>query len=207
METYTVIDEYRVAIGGHKADKDMAWDGVPVYAIVSLNAGFIEGKLFWEDVVEYRKRIVKKVCCNGEEEEEEEDMNGIKMVPRLNIPIDDYDDENDPFTCIGDHFDRIVEFIDKYQSYNDSVVLFECYAGVSRSPTACCAYIMKDFRLTVDEALCSIMAERDVNPNPWFLKQLDNWEKELKRRFAEKKIDEIQGCVVNDVGNIDAVHL
>jgi len=179
-KAYNVIKEYRVAVGGHRALKKMAWAGIAIYAIVQLNAADLEpGSGPVEDEVEYMRRIIS--------DEGDGENDDVRMVPRLRIDIDDDDEEDDPRTHIGEHFDRIFEFVSRHQPYSDAVVLFQCWAGVSRSATACCAYLMRDFRLTVDRALLPILRERSVDPNPWFRRQLQTWEGELLKRFAERK--------------------
>ena len=48
-----------------------------------------------------------------------------------------------------------------------------CMAGVSRSATLVIAYIMKKYKMSLDEAKKLVEAKRPfINPNPGFIKQL-----------------------------------
>jgi len=59
-------------------------------------------------------------------------------------------------------------------------VLVHCSAAISRSPTVIAGYLMKRRRITLRESLTVLVdASSVVSPNPGFLRQLCEMEKEL----------------------------
>jgi len=173
QSSYNIIEGYGIAVGDYRAVTNMKKNGVKLAAIVNLYAEWLEVSPF-EDEVEY------KIC---DEEEEGE----TSKIPRLNIDIEDCDDEDDEKTHIGKYFPRIVAFVEKNQPHPHQLVLFQCAAGVSRSVAAACAYLMKSFRLDFDGALNLIRNVRNVGPNPWFQTQLLRWDNELTKMSIERK--------------------
>ncbi|KAJ2981664.1 hypothetical protein NQ176_g1884 [Zarea fungicola] len=73
------------------------------------------------------------------------------------------------------YFADVCDFIEKCRS-SGSVVLVHCQAGASRSATAVVAYIMRKYRLSVNDALARVKESRKVNPNKSFMAQLGIWE-------------------------------
>ncbi|RAL02510.1 dual specificity protein phosphatase family protein [Aspergillus ibericus CBS 121593] len=55
-------------------------------------------------------------------------------------------------------------------------VLVHCDLGRSRSPTIIIAYLMRKFRIGVDEALRFVQAKQKIKPKEGFLRQLKVWE-------------------------------
>ncbi|XP_042242891.1 dual specificity protein phosphatase MPK-4-like isoform X2 [Homarus americanus] len=69
------------------------------------------------------------------------------------------------------HFEEAVAFIDDGQKKGN--VLVHCYFGVSRSATLVTCYLMKKYKMSVDEALQRVKSRRRcVGPNSGFLGQL-----------------------------------
>lgn len=86
----------------------------------------------------------------------------------LRIDIDDVEDEN-----IMQYFDQTNKFISEAIS-SGGIVFVHCMAGVSRSTTAVCAYLMKQNFWSASEALEFVKSKRSVaNPNESFYKQLE----------------------------------
>ncbi len=71
------------------------------------------------------------------------------------------------------HFDHCFELIDKEINENNGKVLVHCYAGISRSATIVCGYVMKKYKLIANEAIIRVKTKRSkTNPNKGFVKQL-----------------------------------
>jgi len=79
-----------------------------------------------------------------------------------------------PSEKISKHFETAHEFIDQ------GVTVVHCYAGMSRSPSIVISYLMKKYKMTLEEALSHCKSRRPiVNPNIGFIKQLKNYEENL----------------------------
>ncbi|XP_078664265.1 uncharacterized protein LOC144907274 [Branchiostoma floridae x Branchiostoma belcheri] len=104
----------------------------------------------------------------------------------LRIPVNDNYAER-----IFPWFDKIIEFIDMVRESNGCVVV-HCMAGVSRSATACIAFVMKHLNLSSDDAYRYVKDKRpSISPNFNFLGQLLEFEKLLtERRTASAVIDQ-----------------
>lgn len=78
-------------------------------------------------------------------------------------------------------------------------VLVHCAAGISRSATIVCAYLMQKCRLSVEEAINWIKTKRPISPNNGFVRQLELfYEMGYKlnannREFRNYLIDKILG--------------
>jgi protein-tyrosine phosphatase len=76
-------------------------------------------------------------------------------------------------------FKFICDFL-KESSERNERVLVHCQAGISRSATACLAYLMKEKNMSLDSSFCELRKRRDiVSPNFAFLGQLKCWEREI----------------------------
>lgn len=85
----------------------------------------------------------------------------------MQINVDDIEDEN-----IIKFFPQILEFIDRAVQQGTSI-LVHCMAGVSRSSTAVCAYLMHVRVWTAEQALEYVRERRSVvRPNTSFMEQL-----------------------------------
>merc|ERR1712110_101763 len=79
--------------------------------------------------------------------------------------------------CIGLVLSEICDFIS--EGIAKGGVLVHCGAGVSRSATAVCAFLMRERSMTAAEALDHVRKSRPcANPNPGFATQLLMWQKE-----------------------------
>jgi atypical dual specificity phosphatase len=89
------------------------------------------------------------------------------------------------YSPIAKVIDAAFEIIDEAVSEKEvgageGKILIHCSAAVSRSPTIMAAYLMARHKLTLKEALGHIVFARPiVSPNPGFLRQLRELEKEL----------------------------
>lgn len=94
-----------------------------------------------------------------------------KFITNLKLDILDYEDEN-----ILDEFKTTHAFIDDAVKQGGTV-LIHCQAGISRSSTTLCAYLMKSQGISRDEAFRLIKDKRPiVRPNPGFWDQLKVYE-------------------------------
>jgi len=74
-------------------------------------------------------------------------------------------------------FDDICRFLK--QNENERV-LVHCQAGISRSATACLAYLMKEKNMSLDSSFVELKNRREIIcPNFSFLGQLKSWEREI----------------------------
>jgi hypothetical protein len=74
-------------------------------------------------------------------------------------------------------FNEICGFLKQHENER---VLVHCQAGISRSATACLAYLMKEKNMTLDSSFVELKKRRDiVCPNFSFLGQLKCWEQEI----------------------------
>lgn len=94
------------------------------------------------------------------------------FITNLKLDILDYPEEN-----IIDEFKITHEFIDAAVKKGGKV-LIHCQAGISRSSTVLCAYLMRSQGLTRDKAFKMIKSVRKhVRPNDGFWDQLEVYEK------------------------------
>ncbi|CAD8133904.1 unnamed protein product [Paramecium pentaurelia] len=97
----------------------------------------------------------------------------IKNVNHYIIEADD----DDNFQIIQ-HFQKSIKFIE--QNLKSTNVLVHCFAGVSRSATIVCAYLMKIEKKDSETILIKMKALRhQVNPNEGFRNQLKLFEKKI----------------------------
>jgi len=74
-------------------------------------------------------------------------------------------------------FEEICRFLK--QNENERV-LVHCQAGISRSATACLAYLMKEKNMSLDSSFVELKNRREIIcPNFSFLGQLKSWEREI----------------------------
>lgn len=92
---------------------------------------------------------------------------GFDEFVYLNLPILDYPNSN-----IEDYFTIFNIFV-KFATRNGGKVLVHCAAGISRSATLVCAYLIWEFGLNPKKALEYLRRCRpQVNPNDGFLHKL-----------------------------------
>ncbi|CAI2369513.1 unnamed protein product [Moneuplotes crassus] len=106
--------------------------------------------------------------------------NMFSSVDTKSLEIEDH-----PDFCIKEFFDPTIELISSYLSQSKPVLIV-CTAGVSRSATIVTAFIMKTTGKTFEEALQFVKEKRRfINPNAGFVKQLQEYEKELLKQRCE----------------------
>ena len=91
-------------------------------------------------------------------------------ITLLHIPVDD-----SPEVDIGRWFDSVSEFIMAHRLMNRKV-LVHCHAGMSRSVSLVCAFLINLFCCNHVRALYWIRERRPcINVNPGFLRQLETY--------------------------------
>lgn len=116
------------------------------------------------------------------------------------MEINDFSTEN-----IEKYFEDVYDFIDNCIS-NGGKVLIHCAAGISRSTTVTCSYLIKKMKISFQEALKIVKAGRSIaSPNYGFQKQLKNWE--LKLEFEENDNNNKDKMTENFEYNLDKIDL
>jgi protein-tyrosine phosphatase len=86
-----------------------------------------------------------------------------------------------PLTACLEHIDRV------FEESNDNRIAVHCAAGSSRSGAILVALVMAKRCLSVDDALKFVQQIRPtVMPNPGFIEQLREFEKQQQRRQEEE---------------------
>lgn len=106
-----------------------------------------------------------------------------RTFPGIEYTYIDIDDA--PHEPISKWFPTAFNFIEKGRSGSNRV-LVHCAAGISRSSTVVCAYLMRKNSWDLPQTLQFLRARRGcVNPNPGFVAQLQQYERNLRRRETE----------------------
>ncbi|CAK81997.1 unnamed protein product (macronuclear) [Paramecium tetraurelia] len=83
------------------------------------------------------------------------------------------------------HFEEAIHFIDEQRKTKN--VLVHCFVGVSRSATLVIAYLMQMYNYSLQVALTFLIGRRpQINPNPGFMQQLQQFDFELNRRRQQR---------------------
>lgn len=103
-----------------------------------------------------------------------------RTYPGIEYTYIDIDDA--PHEPIAKWFPTVYNFVEKGRSGSNRV-LVHCAAGISRSATVVCAYLMRKNGWTLPQTLQFLRARRGcVNPNPGFVAQLQQYERDLRRQ-------------------------
>ena len=95
-------------------------------------------------------------------------------VEQLALNVDDI-----PEQSMMPVFDEVIAFIDEAKAASQRIIV-HCFAGLSRSVTFVCAYLMKRYNMTFKESITKVKQARpNSNPNDGFRKQLILYEKLL----------------------------
>lgn len=114
-------------------------------------------------------------------------INCSRMIPNVkmdNVQYLEIHVHDNPGSNLGVYFDMVSDKV-KDVALSGGKTLIHCYAGISRSPTLCMAYLMKDYNMTLHEAYLHVLNQRPViRPNRGFLKQLTDYERHLHGRVT-----------------------
>ena len=90
-------------------------------------------------------------------------------------------------------FDETYKFIKEAKEQNGSI-LVHCKMGVSRSASCVIAYLMKEYKLNMHQALEKVREQRPiVDPNEGFLRQLEEY-----NGILNAKMDFQNSILIND---------
>ncbi|CAD8059091.1 unnamed protein product [Paramecium primaurelia] len=104
----------------------------------------------------------------------------IRGAQKLWIMADDCED-----FPLYKYFDQATKFIDNHSLKTN--ILIHCYAGISRSAAICAAYMMQKYKWNLNQTLRHIQQRRRfINPNPGFIKQLQDYEQKMKTKQIRK---------------------
>ncbi|CAF0862119.1 unnamed protein product [Didymodactylos carnosus] len=106
------------------------------------------------------------------------------------VKLEKYDILDYPTAPISNYFNALTDKIHQHLSTNkQNKVLIHCMAGISRSTTIVCAYLMKYQHMTLREAYLLIKDRRPICfPNLGFWSQLIQYEYQLKHENSVKLI-------------------
>lgn len=111
--------------------------------------------------------ITHVLCCMSGEGCNQGEMKYNNGLAYGYVPIFDMEDED-----ILSYFEFAIDFIERVQARNGKV-LVHCAAGVSRSATIVCCYLMKAFSLSSRQAIETLKRVRPIiQPNLGFEQQL-----------------------------------
>jgi protein-tyrosine phosphatase len=116
-------------------------------------------------------------------------INKFQDIKYCKIEVLDTIDEN-----ISRYFKKAYDFIEKILHSNQlgfkNTVLVHCALGVSRSATIVIMFIMKTYRMSLEDSLSFVKSQRQkIDPNPGFMKQLEEFQLHGCNFF--KTLDEI----------------
>lgn len=87
------------------------------------------------------------------------------------------DDREEAAVEMAGHFERICSFVSRALQSGGTCYI-HCGAGISRAPTAACAYLVYAHRLRAADALVLVRHGRPcARPNVGFVRALHDWEK------------------------------
>ena len=127
------------------------------------------------DYASLKKLGIKQILIVGKELPRHGDL----YFKVFHVKIDDITNEN-----IKKYFNSSFNFIKKNKT------LVHCAMGVSRSVSIVIAYLMRASAMNYDDAYALVRKERPIaNPNPGFIKQLKQYERELASKRPDTTED------------------
>lgn len=121
-------------------------------------------------------------------------------IKAMKIKVQDSPTEN-----IARHFSACNEFIHHARLQNQPV-LVHCAAGVSRSVSIVCAYVMTVTRLGCEDVLKAIRGARKIaNPNAGFHKQLRDYERSKRVHVERARLQTIFGADLDKFEVVDII--
>jgi protein-tyrosine phosphatase len=95
----------------------------------------------------------------------------------LQLPLTD-----NPFAELAEHLPRAIAFISDALQDPRACVLVHCAQGISRSASVVCAFLIKEYHYTPEQAVQFVKSRRPhAEPNPGFVMQLKEYANSLRR--------------------------
>eukprot|EP00403_Amphidinium_massartii_P008132 CAMPEP_0178421560 /NCGR_PEP_ID=MMETSP0689_2-20121128/26709_1 /TAXON_ID=160604 /ORGANISM="Amphidinium massartii, Strain CS-259" /LENGTH=292 /DNA_ID=CAMNT_0020043073 /DNA_START=50 /DNA_END=925 /DNA_ORIENTATION=- len=108
----------------------------------------------------------------------------IRLTGREHINVPDV-----PVADLRRHFAKVVRFIARSRHDSGGTVYVHCAAGISRSTTCLCAYLMVHLGLSFQQVLAFVTSRRKtVCPNDGFQRQLKSFEGSEELRALSKEL-------------------
>jgi hypothetical protein len=129
--------------------------------------------------------------------------NNVRLAGREQVNLAD-----SPSADLGSHFGKIVRFIGYGRHALGHNIYVHCAAGISRSTTSVCAYLMTHLGLSFEESLLFLTCRRRaVCPNQGFRQQLKNFERSrLRSTLAQELSEQCSWYQELRQADLDAVH-
>lgn len=131
-----------------------------------------------------------EVVLNVSRPETDVNKKRYKLHSHLVLQIDDIASASDKM--IKEIIPKAMQYIDQFlhpSAPKQRRVLVHCVAGVSRSTTVVCAWLMKTYGMDRDKALTFVKSRRSiVHPNDGFMNVLKQWETYLKRFYSKSGV-------------------
>jgi len=158
------------------------------------------GDINWRDDVHLHPRIGGIVDVSNttfdEDDEDGDNDDGDDRFEFLTLSIHDR-----PDNLIRQFFDPTHAFIDRMKAA-EKATLVHCYAGISRSSSIVCSYLMKKHAYSLCYALNKLQSCRNVvYPNAGFVRQLMDYEEFLQvtkvvpRKRTFQHMDYVNFCI------------
>jgi len=124
----------------------------------------------------------------------------IRLAAREHVNLPDV-----PTADLSVHFPRIVRFISSAR-HNGHSVYVHCAAGISRSSTSICAYLMAHLNLPFEQTLQFLSQRRPaVCPNDGFQRQLRRYESSKERLLLAQEMLKVPAYTELQRQDLDAV--
>lgn len=89
-------------------------------------------------------------------------------------------------------FEEAFQMIDEARQKNGKI-LVHCAMGISRSATIVIAYLMSRYKMSLNSAYNYVKSIRpEINPNRYFMKKLEEYEKELNGNYIRAQLTNSQ---------------
>ena len=137
----------------------------------------------------HKIKVTHVLCVGGKALSFGEDQYNPPFPSQLTYKLIDVDDTEKAadVDALGKCFPEAVAYIDNCLNQKQTPLLVHCMAGVSRSASVVCAYLIWKYQLSVEDALRLVRSARPIaTPNAAFVAQLEEWHKTAIEKVSEK---------------------